>query len=106
MELTEAPKVSLGEQTANVHSSTGKHAAATPGWGERERLIDRDDETAFFWGGGASREGRKPRGLKGSLAGRSVKEGRQNLGLGPERKKRRGFHKTADWRREGGRDGD
>lgn len=47
------------------------------------------------------KEGREPRGLKGSLAGQSVKEGRQNLGSGPERKKRRGFHKTMGWRKGG-----
>lgn len=33
--------------------------------------------------------------------GRSVKEGRQNVGLGPEGKKRRGFHKTTGRRRAG-----
>lgn len=52
MELTEALKVSLGEQTTNVHSSTRKYTAATPRRGEQKRLIDRDDETAFFWGKG------------------------------------------------------
>lgn len=33
MELTEALEVSLAEQTTNVHSSTGKYTAGTPGWG-------------------------------------------------------------------------
>lgn len=58
MELTEALEVSLGEQTTNVHSSTGKYTAGTPGWGlGGERLIDRDDQTAFIWGGGIARKG-------------------------------------------------
>lgn len=40
--------------------------------------------------------------MKGWLAGQRVKEGRQKNGFSPERKKRRGFHKMMDCRREGG----
>lgn len=55
MELTEALEVSPGEQTTNVHSTTGKYTAGAPGW--EGRLIDRDDQTGIFWGKGL--EGRE-----------------------------------------------
>lgn len=65
---------------------------------KKKRQIDRGDETAFSGGVGSKRGERKggSSGVKGCLAGQSVKEGRQNAGLSPERKKRQGLHKMMD----------
>lgn len=65
---------------------------------EKKRLIDRGEETALSGGVGREKGERKggSKGMKGWLAGQSVKEGRQNPGFSPERKKRQGFHKMMD----------
>lgn len=65
---------------------------------KRKRLIDREEETALSGGVDWEKGERKigSQGMKGWQAGQSVKKGRQNPGVSPKRKKRRGFHKMMD----------
>lgn len=71
------------------------------------RLIDREDETALSGGVGCKKGERKGgrQGMKGCLAGQSVKEGRQNPGFSPKRKKKARISQD-DGLKEGGRDED
>lgn len=87
-----------------MHSSAGKCTAATQ---KKKRLIDRGEETALSGGVGWEKGQRKggSKGMKGWLAGQSVKEGRQNPGFSPERKKRQRISQD-DGLKEGGRDED
>lgn len=77
---------------------------------KKERLIDRGEETALSGGVGWEKGERTggSQGMKGWLAGPSVKEGRQNPGFSPppkERKKEKARISQDDGLEEGGREG-
>lgn len=84
--------------TGALPVSNRKHAFLRRNMQERgKRLIDREERRQLFSGRvGMGGRGRGREAMKGWLAGQSVKEGRQNPGFSPERKKRRGFEQMMD----------